>query len=88
MRKSKKLTTRILRNLIREERAKISETLEQGKEDSEKVDAEEVEAKDLAGSLEKDLDHLKALKIQEAKTLKTLKRIRENKRILLKKLSR
>ena len=89
MRKSKKLTPRILRKLINEERNKIfSETLEQGKEDPEKVSAEEVEAKDLAGALEKDLDHLKALKIQEASTLRKLKRIRENKRIIIKKLSK
>ena len=88
MKKSIKLTPRILRRMIQEEQSNIAETLEQGKEDPEKVDAEETEAGDLATALEKDLDHLKALKIQEVKTLRRLKRIQGTKRILLKKLSK
>ena len=39
-------------------------------------------------ALEKDLDHLKALKIQESKTRKRLKRILESKKVLLRKLSK
>lgn len=88
MKKSIKLTPKILRRLIQEERNSILETLEQGKEDSEKVSAEEVEASDLASALEKDLDHLKVLKIQEAKTRRKLKRILESKKVLLRKLSK
>ena len=88
MKKSIKLTPKILRRLIQEERNSILETLEQSKEDSEKVSAEEVEAGDLASALEKDLDHLKVLKIQEEKTRKKLKRILESKKVLLRKLSK
>ena len=88
MKKSIKLTPKILRRLIQEERNSILETLEQGKEDSEKVSAEEVEAGDLASALEKALDHLKVLKIQEAKTRRKLKRILESKKVLLRKLSK
>jgi len=88
MKKSIKLTPRVLRKMIQEERSSVLETLEQGKTDSEKVDAEETEAGDLASTLTKDLDHLKALKIQEAKTRRRLKRILEGKKVLLRKLSK
>ena len=89
MKKSVKLTPRILRKMIQEERMRnVFETLEQGNEDPEKVDAEEVGADKLATALEKDLDHLKALKIKEAKTRKMLKRILESKKVLLRKLSK
>lgn len=88
MKKSIKLTPKILRRMIQEERKSIKETLEQGHEDSEKVSAEETEAKDLATSLEKDLDHLKVLKIQEVKARKILKKILESKKVLLRKLSK
>ena len=87
-RKSIKLTPGIIRKIIAEEKAKLRETLEQGKEDPEKVDAEETEAGEYAGSLEKDLDHLKALKISEAKMMKTLLKIRGKKKNLIKKLSK
>ena len=96
MRKSSKtikLTPGIIRKIIAEEKAKarrsrLKETLEQGNEDVAKVDAEEVDADELAGSLEKDLDHLKALKISEAKVLNTLLKIRGRKKNLIKKLSK
>ena len=84
MRKSIKLTSRILRRMIQEEKFRVSETLEQGKEDSEKVDAEEVDADSYAGALEKDLDHLKALKISESRIRKTLVKIMGKKKFLLK----
>tara|TARA_B100001057_G_scaffold487122_1_gene569350 strand:- start:693 stop:968 length:276 start_codon:yes stop_codon:yes gene_type:complete len=87
-RKSIKLTPGIIRKIIAEEKARLKETLEQGKEDSEKVDAEEVDAGEYAGSLEKDLDHLKALKISEAKMMKTLLKIRGKKKNLINKLSK
>jgi hypothetical protein len=87
-RKSIKLTPRILRRMIREERTSISETLEQGEEDPTKVDAEETDADSYAGALEKDLDHLKALKISESKIRKTLTKIVGKKKYLLKKLSK
>ena len=87
MKKSKrrvKLTPNIIRKMVQEERSRMSETLEQEKDDAAKVDAEEVEAGDLASALEKDLDHLKALKITESKIKKTLMKIRGKKKLLLK----
>lgn len=93
MRKSRKivkLTPSIIRRIINEERRalRLRETLEQGKEESEKVDAEETEAGEYAGSLEKDLDHLKALKISEARIIESLKKLRGKKASLIKKLSK
>ena len=46
----------------------------------EDVEAEEVEAEDYADSLEKDIDHVKALGIQEKKLRVKLRRIQETKR--------
>lgn len=93
MRKSRKpikLTPNILRKMIQEERrrSRLAETLEQGEEDAAKVDAEEVDADSYADSLEKDLDHLKVLKISESKVRETLKKIMGKKKSLLRKLSK
>ena len=89
MKKSIRLTPKILRRMIQEEkRRSVFETLEQDNVDPEKVSAEETKAGDLADALEKDLDHLKALKIQEANARRKLKRIIESKKVLLKKLSK
>ena len=63
------------------------ETLEQGKEDTEKVQADEVEASDLAGSLEKDIDHMKVLKIQESRLMEKVQRVRRAKNILRKRIA-
>ena len=86
--KSIKLTPRIIRKIIAEEKARLKETLEQEKENPSKVDAEEVDADEYAKSLEKDVDYLKALKISEARIVKTLSMIRGKKRSLIKKLSK
>ena len=93
MRKSRKpikLTPTILRKMIQEERrrSRLAETLEQGEEDAAKVDAEEIDADSYADSLEKDLDHLKVLKISESKVRETLKKIMGKKKSLLRKLSK
>ncbi len=91
MARAKKLTPRGLRALVLEEkrrmarRKRISETSDPvaaGIEDPEKVDAEEVDASEFAGSLEKDIDYIKALKIQETKLRSQLKRIQEAKKRL------
>jgi len=76
--------------MIQEERrrSRLAETLEQGEEDATKVDAEEVDADSYADSLEKDLDHLKVLKISESKVRETLKKIMGKKKSLLRKLSK
>ncbi len=92
MARAKKLTPRGLRALVLEEkrrmdrrRRRISETSDPvaaGIEDPEKVDAEEVEASEFAGSLEKDIDYIKALKIHERKLRRQLKRVSEAKKRL------
>ena len=87
----KKLTPSLLKKMVLQERKRMDETSDPvaaGVEDPEKVKAEEVDADELAGSLEKDLDHLKALKIQERKIHQKLKQIRETKRILVKRVAK
>ena len=84
-RKSKKLTPRLLRRMVMEERARMLETsdpIADGITDPAKVSAEEVDADDQAKTLEKDIDHLKVLKIHEKKTARRLKRIKEARRAL------
>ena len=54
---------------------------------AEKVDAEEVDASEYAGSLEKDIDHIKALKIHEKRLIKKIKQIREAKNILANRIA-
>jgi hypothetical protein len=94
MGRSSKLTPNMLRKMVLQEKSRImretSDPIESGITDPEKVDAEEVEAKDQADTLAKDIDHIKALKIEERKLYRRLVRINEaKKRIkirLLKKL--
>lgn len=75
----------MLRKIIEEEASKF------GKEKSvEDVDAEEVDADEYADTLEKDINYSKALKIEEAKLKRKVKRIQEERlkvrRRLIKKL--
>ena len=76
----KRMSTSQLRLLVRQEARRLSETLEQGKEEAEDVNTKEVEADDLANVLEKDLDHMKALKIKEVRLKRNLKKIVEAKK--------
>jgi|10_taG_2_1085330.scaffolds.fasta_scaffold58529_2 hypothetical protein len=76
----KRMSPRQLRLLVRQEARRLSETLEQGKEDAEDVNADEVDADKLANTLEKDLDHMKALKIKEVRLKRNLKKIAEAKK--------
>lgn len=79
-RSTKKLTPSLLRRLVLQERKKMVETSDpvaSGVEDPSYVHAEEVDADELAGSLEKDLDHLKALKIKEGKLRRELTKVHE-----------
>ena len=46
------------------------------------VSADEYEAGEEADQLEKDIDHLKVLKIEEGRLLKKLKRLREVRRVV------
>lgn len=90
----KKLTSKYLKRLIAEERTKlikqgyIQETLETGVTDTEKVKAEETDADEIAGSLAKDVDFIKALKIEEARLTKRLGTIREMKSRVISKISK
>jgi len=78
----KKMSVTKLRNFILDEAAKINETLEQGKTDVESVNADETDASDLANTLEKDLDHMKALKIHETRMKRKLAQISEAKKVV------
>ena len=85
-RRVKRLTEKSLRSMIIEEAQALAETLEQGKDDSEKVSAEECDADKLAGSLEKDIDYMKALKIHESRLRSRLAKIAEAKSVLQKRI--
>lgn len=87
MAKSIKLTPALLKKLVLEEKRKIMETLEQGKEDSEKVKADETDADELADSLEKDIDFMAALKIQESMLKKKYKKVQAAKARLYKRIN-
>tara|TARA_A200000159_G_scaffold90790_2_gene84284 strand:- start:499 stop:774 length:276 start_codon:yes stop_codon:yes gene_type:complete len=87
MAKNIKLTPSLLKKIVLEEKKKIMETLEQGKEESEKVKAEELDADEQAEALEKDIDFIAALKIQEGILKKKYAKVQAAKRRLVKKIS-
>lgn len=86
----RRITPSFLKNIIMEEAAKLkTEAISGGElEPVEKVDAEEVDASEYADSLEKDIDHLKALKINERKLIKTIRKLRERKEVLRKRIAK
>ena len=93
MRKNNKhirLTPSMLRKMVLEEKARLvretSDPIDAGVEDPEKVSAEEKDADEQADTLAKDIDHLKVLKIEEARLYKKLVRIHDTKNKLRKKL--
>ena len=80
-----KLTPARLRRIVLEEKRKMMETVGEdpvadGIDSPEDVDAAENDADDLANTLVKDLDHIKALKIQERRLMRRIRRLREVKR--------
>jgi hypothetical protein len=90
----KLLTPDVLRRIILEEKERLlreSDPFMDGISDVEKVEAEEVEPEDLADTLAKEIDHIKALKIKESKLVNEVRAVREAQNILrkrvLKKLS-
>lgn len=85
--KNIKLTPALLKKLVLEEKRKIMETLEQEKEDSQKVKADEVDADELADALEKDIDFIAALKIQESMLKKKYRKVQAAKQRLYKKIN-
>tara|TARA_R110000824_G_scaffold144738_3_gene312769 strand:+ start:68 stop:325 length:258 start_codon:yes stop_codon:yes gene_type:complete len=82
------MTPRQLKKFILAEATSLSETLEQGKDDPENVDADEVDADKLAKTLEKDVDFMKALKIKESRLKKKLAKIDEAKKALRSRIMR
>ena len=86
---SRRISHRSLKRIIQEELAKLNEEGLTGElEDVEKVakDVPETDASEQAGSLEQNIDFMKALKIQEKKLIKSLKKIREVKSTLRNKI--
>ena len=89
MARTKKLTPKLLRKLVLQEKKRIRETLESGTlEDVEKVKGEEVEADEYADSIEQDIDWMKALKIHERRLKTKLKRVQENRCKLRRRIAR
>lgn len=88
----RKLTAESLKKMIQEEASRIqkesSDPFVAGVEKIEKVKAEEVDADEIAGSLEKDIDYIKALKIHEKRLTDKLKKIQEAKNLLSKRISK
>lgn len=79
----KKLTPDMLRKIIKEEAGKFGDMEDVDKKAKE---TEETDADELADALEKHIDYVKALKIEEARTVKRLMKIREAKQRVLKKI--
>lgn len=84
----KKLTPSKLRRIVLDETKRMLETLETGIEDISKVKAKEVAAGDEAGTLEKDIDHMKVLKIKEAKLARQLIEVRKKRSKLKRRISK
>ena len=82
------MTPNQLKRFILKEAKRLSETLEQGKDETEDVKAKEVDAEDLAQALEKDVDFMKVLKIKEARLKKKLSKIDEAKKALRTRIMR
>ena len=87
-RRTRKITPVLLKKMIFEEAAKLRETLEQGKEDSQKVDADETDPDDYAKSLEKDIDYLQALKIHESILKEKLGKVLKAKKVIKRRITK
>ncbi len=73
-----KLSSRVLRKIIAEEAAKYT----RGTPADAAKDTEEVDADEYADTLEKKVDMMKALKIEETRLLRRVKKLREQKKAL------
>jgi hypothetical protein len=88
MSKSKKLTHKILKSIIAEEKDKLLETLElkaKKPEDAAKKTLV-VDADQYANSLKKCIDYYKACKLKEEKAIKDLKKLQEVKEELKRRI--
>lgn len=80
-----KLTPQMLKQIVKEEMGKFGKMRDT--KDAAK-DTEEVEADGYADTLEKHVDMLKTLKVEESKLLKRLAQIREQKAMCAKMLAK
>ncbi len=95
-RRSKKLTPTLLRKIVLEETKRVRrsrrmrENLSGNLEPVENVKADEVDADEHGTSvaLEKDIDHAKVLKIQEAKLTRKLRKVREARKRVRRRIAR
>lgn len=84
--KVKKITKEDLTNMIISEAKKIKESLEQKKDRPEKVKAKEADWG--KSNLEKKIDHMKSLKLEEQKLKTQLKKIQEMKKKLSEEITK
>jgi hypothetical protein len=84
-----KLTPSLLNTLVKEELQKLREE-KKAKLDSDvgEDNPKEVDADEYADSLEKKIDYIKALKIEEARLTKRLKKVQEQRRRILEGLKK
>lgn len=81
----KKLTPGLLRKIIEEEVAKGFGDMEDVEKKAKETD--ETDADELADSLEKHIDYVKALKIEEGRLVKRIQKLRETRQRVLKKIA-
>lgn len=81
MKKTVKLTPGVLKQIIEEEVGKMGKM-----GDVEDVKADETDADEYADSLEKHIDYMKALKIEESRLVSRLKKVRESRQRAMKRL--
>ena len=79
-----KLTPRLLNRIIKEEKEKMFGDGRTVEDEGKK--AEEVDADELADTLEKHIDYVKALKIEESRLRRRLLKLREAKLRAVKKI--
>ncbi len=90
-RRVRKITPSFLKRLVVEEARKLrTEVLETGKDDPAKVAkaAPEVDAADLADSIEQDIDFIKVLKIKESRLNRRLREVRRARARLRKRITK
>jgi hypothetical protein len=78
-----KLTSKLLKKIIEEEVGKFGKMV-----DTEDVDAAETDADEYADSLEKKIDYVKALKIEEGRLRRRLAKISEARNRVVKSITR
>jgi hypothetical protein len=94
MSRTMKLTPALLRKIVLEEKARMMreaagvDPIASGKAHPSDIKPSEVDADGYAETLEKDIDHIKVLKIKEARLARQLRKIQETKRLLRARVNR